>query len=192
MAENKHDPDAPHEVPERDRAPMFEERDVNVWAVGKFAIAMALVCVICLALLLGLFRFFESQNGGPRPPAKGIGVDASKLAPEPRLEETPIQDLRNMRAAEDKILNSYGWIDKSSGLVRIPIDRAMDLLAQRGLPARQQAGPQSAASGVTVPTESGLGPIVQQPGGPLASQPPAPPAPPAHVLQIKIEQGKAK
>jgi hypothetical protein len=172
MAENKHDPQAPEEVngPERP-VPMFEERDVNAWAVGKFAIALVLICVVSLALLLGMFRYFEAQTGGTRAPAKGIGVDASKLPPEPRLQETPISDLQAMRAAEDRILNSYGWIDKSNGLVRIPIDRAMDLLAQRGLPSRSTTGPQSAAAGVSVPTESGLGEKVQQEGGPLASPP---------------------
>ena len=71
-----------------------------------------------------------------------------------------------IRAAEDQILNSYGWVDRSKGIVRIPIDRAIDLLAKRGLPARPQAPPVERAD---VPTESGLGPIMQQPGGPLAA-----------------------
>ena len=61
--------------------------------------------------------------------------------------------------------------------MRLPIDRAMDLIAQRGLPARQQNEPQSAAAAVTVPTASGLGSIMQQTGGPLAPQ-------------IQQEQGK--
>lgn len=151
--------------------PKFEERDVNVWAVGKFAIGLALVCVISLALLLGLFKFFENETGGTKARVgRGIGVDASKLPPEPRLEVTPILDLEAMRVAEDQVLSSYAWIDRPHGVVGIPIDRAIDLLAQRGLPARQQNGPQSAASGVSVPTESGLGEKVQQPGGPLAGE----------------------
>jgi hypothetical protein len=37
-------------------------------------------------------------------------------------------------------LNSYGWVDQQAGIARIPIDRAMALLAQRGLPTRPQAG----------------------------------------------------
>jgi hypothetical protein len=170
MAENKHDRHSPHDVSEPERPPAkFEETDVDVWAVGRFGIGLALVCVICLALLLGLFKFFENETGGSKARVgKGIGVDASKLPPAPRLEVTPILDLQAMRAAEDQALTSYGWIDKAHGVVRIPIDRAIDLLAQRGLPARQQQGPQSAASGVSVPTESGLGERVQQAGGPLA------------------------
>ena len=51
-----------------------------------------------------------------------------------------------MRAAEDQILNGYRWVDQAKGQVRIPIDRAIDMLAQRGLPARAQSGPQSVSS----------------------------------------------
>jgi hypothetical protein len=79
-------------------------------------------------------------------------------------------DLEEMRAAEDKVLHNYAWLDQANGIVRIPIDHAIDLVAQRGLPARKESGPQSAAAGVTVPTASALGPIMQPTGGPLASQ----------------------
>jgi hypothetical protein len=41
---------------------------------------------------------------------------------------------------EEKTLHSYGWVDQRAGVVRIPIDRAMELVAQRGLPTRPQAG----------------------------------------------------
>lgn len=106
-------------------------------------------------------------------PASELNVDARRLPPEPRLQQAPILDLREMREAEDKILNSYGWIDQQHGIVRVPIDQAIDLLARRGLQARPQNGPQSASTAV-VPHESGLGPIMNQPGGPLAPEPAKP------------------
>jgi len=56
--------------------------------------------------------------------------------PEPHLQISPSTDLREFRAWEDAELNSYGWIDKTSGVVRIPIERAMDLVLQKGLPTR--------------------------------------------------------
>jgi hypothetical protein len=76
--------------------------------------------------------------------------------------------LQQYRAAEDKVLNGYQWADQAKGQVKIPIDRAIDMLVQKGLPARPQSGPQSVSSSVSVPTASGLGPKMQQPGGPLA------------------------
>jgi hypothetical protein len=145
-----------------------ESSDINVWTVGKFAVALGILCVFSLALLFGLFKYFQSITGGPMS-GQDLNVDARRLPPEPRLQQAPITDLHEMRAAEDKILNSYGWIDQQHGIVRVPIDRAIDLLAQRGLPSRPQNGPQS-ASNATVPHESGLGPIMTQPGGPLAPQ----------------------
>jgi hypothetical protein len=51
----------------------------------------------------------------------------------------PGQELKATRAAEDLMLNSYAWVDKDKSLVRIPIQRAIDLLAQRGLPSQRQS-----------------------------------------------------
>ena len=171
MAENRPDTTGEHGAAPPAETPEIrhEVRDVNEWAIGRFAIALMLICIASMALLFGLFHFFLDQNGGRMPTrARGLDIDARDLPPEPRLQVSPILDLQQMRAAEDRILNSYGWVDRSAGTVRIPIDRAMDILAQRGLPARQTTAPQSAAANVTVPTESGLGPIMQPPGGPLS------------------------
>jgi hypothetical protein len=140
-----------------------ESADVDARAVGKFGIALALLCIASLAFVFGLFRYFY----GSEPSAHTAGA---KLPPQPQLERTPVLDLQRMRQSEDEVLNSYGWVDGRNGIVRIPIDRAIDLLAQRGLPGRRTTEPQSAAAGVTVPTESGLGEKVQQVGGPLAGE----------------------
>ena len=147
------------------REPGFEVRDVNAWAVGRFGIALVMLCLVAVALLFGLFRYFESTFGGPLPNT-GLNMDARTLPPAPTLQRTPVLDLQRFHAAEDDILNSYSWIDRSHGIVHVPIDVAIDLLAKQGLPARPQAPPVDRAD---VPTASGLGPIMQQPGGPLAA-----------------------
>jgi len=166
MAGNRSDGGGPHEPPESpaveppdERQLGYETRDVNEWAVGRFGIVLLLLCIFSLALLAGFFKYLENHiplATGERP-----------IPPQPRLEVTPLIDLKAMREAEDKILNSYGWVDQSKGVVRIPIANAIDLLAQRGLPARPQNGLQTAST-ASVPTESGLGEIVQQEAGPLA------------------------
>ena len=118
-----------------------EETDVNEWAVGKFAVALALVIVAALFLLFGLFRYLLSREGGP--PAGRSQVAASqpvKAFPQPQLQQSEVLDLEAVRTAEDRVLNSYAWIDPEKGVVRIPIDRAMDLLVERGLPSRPAAG----------------------------------------------------
>ena len=120
---------------EPERAP--RDRDVNAWAVGKFGIALALIVHSAPGRPAGaVSTISKSRDGGRAADRRRPRVNAQKLPPAPRLEVTPVLDLRAMRAAEDKILNSYGWIDPEKGMVRIPIDRAIDLLAQRGLPSR--------------------------------------------------------
>jgi len=71
-----------------------------------------------------------------------------------QLEETPVLDLARERAAEDKVLNSYSWVDRQKGIVRVPIDVAIDMVAKKGLPSRAAAPP---SGNVSMPSESGLG-----------------------------------
>ena len=155
-----------------------EHRDVNVWAIGKFAIGLVLLTIASIFMLMGVFRYFEMRENANQPAqrASGVNVDARKLPPEPRLQDSAVQDLQQMRAAEDQILSGYGWVDQQKGVVKIPIDRAIDLLAQRGLPARPPNGSPATASTVSIPGEAGLGPKVQQPGGPLADELAKPPS----------------
>jgi hypothetical protein len=58
--------------------------------------------------------------------------------PEPRLQNIPAADLQKLQMTEQEILSNYAWIDEKGGIVRIPIERAMDLLAERGLPVRSK------------------------------------------------------
>jgi hypothetical protein len=113
-----------------------EPDDVNVVAVTKFGIALALMIVLTLFLLWGLFNYFKHQEAAASPP--GPPGPAAQLPPEPRLEKTPVLDLRELREAEDQALDRYAWVDPNKGVVRIPVERAIDILAQRGLPSRPE------------------------------------------------------
>lgn len=173
MAENRpHGPQHPAGLPDLSNPEnRFEHQDVSFKALTKFAIGLVLVVIFSGGLVLGIFQYMLQREGGiPASRIESPAQDARQLPPEPRLEETPNIDLQEMRAAEDQVLNNYAWLDQQNGIVRLPIARAMDLIAQRGLPARKESGPQSAASAVTVPTASALGPVMQQTGGPLAAQ----------------------
>jgi hypothetical protein len=67
--------------------------------------------------------------------------------PGPRLQVAPAKDLDEVRATEDSVLNSYGWVVPNAGVVRIPIDRAIELVVQRGLPVRSAGEIEEAKSG---------------------------------------------
>ena len=109
-----------------------ETTDVNVWAVGKFAIGLCVVTALSILLLFMLLKFFQSREATATAPA----VDPAKVFPQPQLQKTPILDLRAIRAEEDRLLTGYGWVDQQKGVVRIPVSLAIDVLAKKGLPSR--------------------------------------------------------
>jgi hypothetical protein len=126
MAENN-----PRRAPKHDNAPGYETGDVNAWAVGRFAIALIAIVALSLGLLAGLFKYFQTRDQA-KPVVET--QDLRRLFPELRLQ--PMLDLKAVRAEEDRILNGYGWVDPPRGVVRIPIDVAIDVLARKGLPSR--------------------------------------------------------
>jgi hypothetical protein len=109
-----------------------EKRDARfrpiALAFGVLFILMALSYAIS-----GLVLHLDSRQTS-RSPATTRG-DGRALS-EPRLQTDPAQDLERLRQAENDALNNYGWVDRSRGIVRVPIDRAMELLLKRGLPTR--------------------------------------------------------
>jgi len=146
-----------------------ETRDVNIWAIGKVGIGLIVTTIISLFLVLGVFRYLEQQDRASQPkPSPGVAVPQRTLPPQPRLLVNEPEDLKEVRAGEDQTLSTYGWADQQHTHVRIPIDKAIDQVVAHGLPTRQ--GAEQAAASVSVPTESSLGPKMQQPGGPLADQ----------------------
>jgi len=58
----------------------------------------------------------------------------AEVFPPPRLQTQPTEDLAKMQTRDNAELNSYGWMDRRNEIVRIPIDRAMHLIVERGLP----------------------------------------------------------
>jgi hypothetical protein len=113
--------------------------EVNIRAVLGFGVGLIVAAGFIHLLAWLMFLFFAGRDAvqvGLQYPL-AIGQER-RLPPEPRLQTNPRQDLRDLRASEDAVLHSYGWVDKDRGIVRIPIDEAMKLTLQRGLPARQE------------------------------------------------------
>ena len=69
--------------------------------------------------------------------------------PNPKLEEDERGQLNGIRSNEEKMLYSYGWVDEKAGTVHIPIERAMELLVQRGLPVRSQSAASESPAPIT-------------------------------------------
>ena len=127
----------------------YEQRDVKAkWILG-IGVGLVIAGVIMHFAIGQLERRFarmpaatDEWSGARRTPLAATGSTF------PRLQVAPALDLSRFRAREDAELNGYAWINRTTGVARIPIDRAMDLVLQQGLPARNgtnesRAGPSS-------------------------------------------------
>ncbi len=109
-----------------------ETRDVNARAIGCFALALVVAGIAAMLIVAGMFRRFDEVF--PGGDANRITTDRID-APSPELQVNPASDFAQLRARENETLTTYGWVDRDSGIVRIPIERAMEIIAERGLPA---------------------------------------------------------
>ena len=109
-----------------------EESDVVLRPVVIAGIGLLVLLVISCVAMFGLFHVLAREEARLSPPANPLAAaEGPRLPPEPRLQAHPIKDLEELRKAETELLTTYGWVDKSAGTVRIPVARAMELLAQR-------------------------------------------------------------
>ncbi len=121
-------------------------RDVSIRGLLYFAFWLAVGLIASGAAMFLLFRALEkkdrAQEGNLSPM---VAASLARTPPEPRLEPYPLAPRLKLRAEEEEILTSYGWVDKTRGLVRLPIEQAMELLVQRGLPQAAAPPPPSGA-----------------------------------------------
>jgi hypothetical protein len=107
-----------------------EVKDVNVRLIGLLAAGLFISILVACGIVRVLFQWFAVADQGYGPAAP-LAAQTNRLPPGPRLQVDPSRDLREMRTIEEQILNSYGWVDKSAGVVRIPVERAMKLMVER-------------------------------------------------------------
>ena len=116
---------------------LHETSDVDLRRIAFWSVGLIVLVAVTLAFLIWLFGHFNNRENRLGRATAELPAQAPETAA-PRLQLSPRSDLAQMRAAEEKILHSYGWVDKQKGVVRIPIERAMELTAQRGLPTAQE------------------------------------------------------
>ncbi len=112
---------------------VHEMTDVRPSHVSLFALGLAATIALVLLFLTWLMGRYESAAA--RHDAARSSLAGDQTAPEPRLQAAPRDDLVRWRDEEHRKLTHYGWIDAKRGIVRIPVDRAIAILAERGLPA---------------------------------------------------------
>ena len=112
----------------------YEKRDANVRNLLRFAAGLFVTLLVAAGISKVVFDYLGrvQKLGPPATPFE----QARALPPLPQLQAHPESDLEELRAKDQQELDSYGWVDRTRGIVHIPIEKAMDLILERGLPAR--------------------------------------------------------
>ncbi len=113
----------------------YEESDAQFRGIFWSGFGLFALIGFSFLLIIGLFNFLESWHGKS---SKSISPLAESQQPPsgPRLQVDPELDMEQFKVIEDSLVNSYGWVQREAGVVRIPVDEAMKLLLQRGFPLR--------------------------------------------------------
>jgi len=111
-----------------------EKSDAPATSIFLLGALFIILLVAGMLVSLAAFRYFTRRQ--PLGPPASPFENARALPPAPQLQVTPATDWRNYQKAQLDRINSYGWVDQEAGVVRIPIDRAMDLIIERGLQVR--------------------------------------------------------
>jgi hypothetical protein len=135
------------------KSPGYETRDANVRGVFGFLVALTLGMVFTLLLCWGLFKYLSTQPTGPEPASPFAST--RQLPTGPQLQVNPREDLLRFREQQLKSLEWYQWVDRSRGTVRVPIERAMDQLVEKGLPVAPASPDAQAASRAGKPAAEG-------------------------------------
>jgi len=171
---NQPDPGHEPEKHEVDASAGYERSDASVPGIAVFLVSLLILVAVIGLLCYGIGAWFNARmNREDGPNSKWTKtVDVRQLGnmpsnpelqnkiaqltqsfPTPRVQiDNGDQDIADLHAREDLLLNNYSWIDQSKGTVRIPIEQAMELIAQRGLPVAPAVETQPPMTGDNVPT----------------------------------------
>ncbi len=143
----------------------YEHSDIGVAGVLYFLAGLAVAGLLAYFVVAGLYSYLEKRSDAEQVPVSPLVTNAPAdtrhipknypqgAFPNPKLEEDERGQLNGIRLTEEQTLSTYDWVDQKAGTVRIPIDRAMDLIAQRGLPVRSQAGTAAAPAQQSKPAQ---------------------------------------
>ena len=167
---------------EIDASAGFERSDASVTGIAVFMISLLIFVAVVGMLCYGIGAWFNARmnrEDGPNskwtktvdvrqlgnlpssPELQNKIAEITQTFPTPRLlTDDGDQDVADLHAREDLLLNNYTWVDQSKGTVRIPIEQAMQLIAQRGLHVAPAVNTQAPMTGdiipnVTVPLTNG-------------------------------------
>jgi len=171
---NLNDPDHGSEKHEVDASAGYERSDASVTGIAVFLVSLLIFVAVTGMLCYGIGGWLNARmnrEDGPNskwtktadvrqlgnlpssPELQNKVAEITQTFPTPRLLiDDGDQDVADLHAREDLLLLNYSWVDQSKGTVRIPIEQAMQLIAQRGLPVAPAVNTQAPMTGEVAPT----------------------------------------
>lgn len=136
----------------------FEREDLSTRGVFVFMVGLAIVGVVIYFIIVGMYSFLDryehQQMTSASPLAPSTEVTSRRIVYDPdhddyvqqrfknngapTLEHNERDQFKSFLLKQEDQLNSYGWVDEQAGIAHIPIERAIDLIAERGLPVLPQ------------------------------------------------------
>ena len=141
----------------------YEHTDANVWIIVRFLFWLAISAVLIhvgLGLLYALLIERAEETGDPRYPL--VAAQGQRLPPTPRLQQFPTKEVYEFRVGEEAFLEGYGWMNKEAGIVHIPIEDAMRLMVERGLPSRSPADGAAVETPGMMPSDASAGRVMER------------------------------
>lgn len=116
----------------------YEHRDIAIPVLIKWLIGLFVFVGVSSGIALFLYVSFVPYRPATIAPAPTQAV-SEEAPPQPRIQADPVQDMITFRAAEEKVLRGYAWTDKAKGRVRIPVESAIQKMAEQ-LPVESGSG----------------------------------------------------
>jgi hypothetical protein len=133
MADTKHQDDGPVEI---------YDREIDLKGILGFTGGLVAVTLVVLAVMWWMSTSFKQQEeANDRAPSPLAEARLDPIPPGPRLQPSPPRDMDELRAKDREALTTYGWVDPAEGVARIPVARAIEIVADRGLAAGRPAAP---------------------------------------------------
>lgn len=117
----------------------YEKSDLRSKPIVIFGVILGVVVLLAFVVTYAMINVLGWWER-PRLETPASPLATRGVPPEPRLQVEAPKDLKRLQAAEQEVLTTYAWVSKETGIARIPIERAMQLVLERGLPSAKGAG----------------------------------------------------
>jgi hypothetical protein len=127
-----------------------ETTDASLGGVERFLVVLTVFLAVCFVIVWLMYRHLQGRAAaGDVRPSPVVQREGDRLPPLPRLQRVPYDDLAAFHASEQTVLDGWAWVDRSNGIAQVPISRAIEILAERGLPTPPPQAPQPPPGGGT-------------------------------------------